>query len=119
VSKRNSDISVPEAGGIWYPLNRFLFVLIVVALATIAGYRFLPEFTQRADHERQIEALKTELDRQKQLYARHQLEERLLQSDQEYIGLRARDLLNLRKANETVYRLEPPHPDTSKMRRRE
>ena len=119
MSKRNSDLSASDAGGIWYPLNRFLFALIVVAIATIAGYRFLPEFTQRADQDRQIEVLKGEIDRQMQLYARHQLEEALLQSDPEYIGVKARDLLHLRKLNETVYRLEPPQPDTSRMRRRE
>lgn len=118
MSTRHSDSSDFEAGGIWRSLNRFLFALIVVAVATIAGYRFLPEFTQRDEQERLIEQLEAEIHKQQQLLARHQLEEALIQSeDPEFLGIHARDFLNLRKPGETVFRLDPPRPDTSHMRR--
>lgn len=120
MSKRHSDSQDIHAGGIWRSLNRFLFALIVVAVATIAGYRFLPEFTQRDDQERQLETLETEINKQQQLLARHQLEEALIQSeDPEFLGIHARDFLNLRKPGETIFRLEQAHVDTSRMRRNE
>ena len=60
MSTRNSDSSDHQAGGIWRPLNRFLFALIVVVVATVAGYRFLPEFTQRDEQEEMIEQLQAQ-----------------------------------------------------------
>ncbi len=39
--------------------------------------------------------------------------------DPEYIGLMARDRLDLMKEGETIYRLEPPKIDPSKMRLRQ
>ncbi len=119
MSALHAEYSNSQTGGIWHSLNRFLFALIVITVGTIAGYRFLPEFTQRADQQRQIEALKSEIDREKQLLTRRQREEALLKSDPEFIGLYARDRLDLRKQNETIFRLDGPRADTSKMRRRE
>jgi cell division protein FtsB len=116
VSTRYSDYSDHQTGGIWRPLNRFLFALIVVAVATIAGYQFLPEFTQKEEQERVIESLQAQIEQEKQVLARHRLEEALLQNeDPEFLGIQARDYLNLRKPNETIYRLEMPKPDTSRM----
>ena len=96
--------------------TRFLWLTFVVA--TIAGYRFLPEFTQRDEQERLIERLQADIEREQQLLAKYHLEEALLRNeDPEFLGIHARDYLNLRKQNETVFRLEPLRPDTSHMRR--
>lgn len=108
--------SDPYEGGIWPSLNRFLLVLIVVVIFTAVGYRMMPEIGRRKDQEAKIEALTTLINEQKQLLARYTREEYLLKFDPEYIGLIARDRLDLMKPGETIYRLEPPRPDQSRFR---
>ncbi len=49
--------------------------------------------------------------------ARHEREENLLRRDPEYVGMIARDHLDLMKEGETIYRLDPPKPNPSVMKR--
>ena len=105
------------SGGIWYFLNRLLFVLILLVLGAIAAYHFLPEVSKRRDQQARVEQLKMEVDQQRQLLIRNTRIEELLKHDPEYVGLIARDRLDLMKEGETIYRLEPPKPDKSRMRR--
>ncbi|MDQ3621577.1 MAG: septum formation initiator family protein [Verrucomicrobiota bacterium] len=80
------------------------------------GFSFLPEVKKRKEHETRIEELKTEIENQRMLLARHRREEFLLNNDPEYVGLIARDRLDLMKEGETIYRLDPPKMDPSRFR---
>lgn len=102
--------------GVWPSLNRFLLTLIVLSAAVPIGFSFLPEVKKRKEHETRIEELKAEIDNQRMLLARHRREESLLNNDPEYVGLIARDRLDLMKEGETIYRLEPPKIDPSRFR---
>jgi cell division protein FtsB len=104
------------SAGIWYSLNRFLFTFIVLTVAAVVGFHFLPEVSTRREQEARVNRLKTEVEREQQLLARNLREEELLKHDPEYIGIIARDRLDLMKEGETIYRIEPPKPDKSKMR---
>ena len=108
--------SNPHTGGRWHSLNRFLLTLIAVTIATVVGYRALPEVSKRRDQDQKIEALKTEIERQRRLLAMRSREEQLLIHDPEYIGLIARDRLDLMREGEVIYRIEPSKPDLSKFR---
>jgi cell division protein FtsB len=102
--------------GIWYFLNRLLFVLIVLTVGAIAAYHFLPEVTKRRDQEARVEELKLEVEKERQLLVRNTRAEELLKHDPEYVGLIARDRLDLMKEGETIYRFDPVKPDKSNMR---
>jgi cell division protein FtsB len=108
--------SAPPSGGIWHSLNRLLFVLIVLVLAMIAAYRFLPEVSKRRDQQTRVEQLKADVERERQLLVRNTRIEELLKHDPEYVGLVARDRLDLMKEGETIYRLDPATPDKARMR---
>jgi cell division protein FtsB len=103
-------------GGIWYFLNRLLCVLILLIVGAIAAYHFLPEVSKRRDQQARVEQLKLEVDKQRQLLIRNQRAEELLKHDPEYVGLVARDRLDLMKEGETIYRIDPPKPDRANMR---
>ena len=103
------------SGGIWYFLNRLLCVLILLVLGTIAAYHFVPEVSKRRDQQARVEALKVEVEKQRQLLVRNTRIEELLKHDPDYIGLVARDRLDLMKEGETIYRIDPPKPDKANM----
>jgi len=103
-------------GGIWYFLNRLLCVLIVLVLGAMAAYHFLPEVSKRRDQQARVEELKLAVEKQRQLLVRNQRIEELLMHDPDYLGLVARDRLDLMKEGETIYRFDPPKPDKSNMR---
>ncbi len=100
----------PPAGGIWHSLNRFLFTLIVLVLLTTVAYRMLPEIGKRKEQQARLDELKALVDKEKQTLARNLREENLLKLDPEYVGLIARDRLDLLREGETIYRLESPKP---------
>jgi cell division protein FtsB len=102
-------------GGLWTSLNRFVATLIVVIVATVIGYRMIPELGKERDQHARIDALRAEVETQKQLLAKRTREEYLLRNDPEYAGLIARDRLDLMKEGETIFRIEP-RVDPSKMR---
>ena len=114
-----TEYSSPPREGIWPSLNRFLLVLIGVTISSAIAYKELPQFSRRKEQEMQVEALKSQIDRQKQLLTRRQREATLLKNDPEYIGMIARDRLDVMKEGETVFRLERPRIDLSRMHRQE
>ena len=108
--------TAPPSGGIWYSLNRLLFVLIALVVAMICAYRFLPEVSKRRDQQTRVDVLKGEVERERQFLVRNLRIEELLKHDPEYVGLVARDRLDLMKDGETIYRIEAPKPDKTRMR---
>jgi cell division protein FtsB len=104
------------AGGIWYFLNRLLCVLIFLVLGSVAAYHFIPEVSKRRDQQARVDQLKLEVEQQRQLLIWNTRIEELLRLDPEYVGLIARDRLDLMKEGETIYRIDPIKPDKSKMR---
>ena len=103
--------------GIWNSLNRFVFTLLVLTVAAVIGYNWLPESAKRREAKKQVEELKSEVEKQEQKLARAQREADALQRDPNYVALIARDRLDLVQPGEKIYRLDPPKPDASKMRR--
>lgn len=93
-----------------------LFILIVLTMALICAYRFLPEVSKRRDQQTRVDQLKADVERERQLLVRNMRIEELLKHDPEYVALVARDRLDLMREGETIYRLEPPKPDKTRMR---
>lgn len=93
-----------------------MVTMIVVVLATILGYRFVPEVGRRREAEAYKQQLRAQIESEKMLLARRTREEVLIRKDPEYAGIVARDLLNLMRPGETIYRVEGPRIDTTKMR---
>ncbi|HEX8312230.1 MAG TPA: septum formation initiator family protein [Chthoniobacteraceae bacterium] len=110
------DFRSRPSGGIWHSLNRFVFTLIILSSAVPIGYSFLPEVQKRKEQDLRVEELKAEIEKQRMILARFQREENLLKHDPEYVGLVARDRLNMMKPGETIYRLDVPKPAPSTMR---
>lgn len=81
------------------------------------AYSFLPEVASRKQQKTRIESLKAEVEKQRMLLARYEREEMLLKRDPEFIGVIARDKLELMKDGETIYRLDDPQMDTTKFRK--
>jgi cell division protein FtsB len=102
--------------GIWHSLNKFLLTLIVLSISIPIAYSFMPEVKKRKVDEARIEELKGQVEHQRMMLARLQREEGLLKHDPEYIGLIARDRLDLMKEGETIYRVDTVKLDTSKFR---
>ena len=108
MSDLHGDHQTPHQGGIWHSLNKLLLVLIGAAICIPVAYSFMPEVKKRRDANARVEELKSQIDVQHMLLARLQREESLLKHDPEYNGLIARDLLELMKDGETIYRLDTP-----------
>lgn len=70
----------------------------------------------RRDKTARVEELTAEIHKARMILARHQREEHLLKHDPEYVGLIARDRLDLMKEGETIYRLDAPKPAPAQMR---
>ena len=111
-----STLRQPIKGGIWPALNRLMIVTIVLLVGTILGQRFLPEVGKRKEAEAKRDALQAMIDVERQRSTRLNREVALLQTDPEYIGLIARDRLDLMKEGEMIYRVENPR-DPGRMRR--
>ena len=110
------DFRSQPSEGIWHSLNRFLLTLIVLIAAVPMAYSFLPEVGKRKVADARIEELKAQIDTRRMELQKLQREENLLRSDPEYIGLIARDRLDLMKDGETIYRLDTPKADPAKFR---
>lgn len=102
--------------GIWTVLNRCVLALIVLAVSIPVAYSFLPEVIKRKQQDSRLEQLRSEVEKARMILARHQREETLLKHDPQYIETLARDLFDVMKPGETIYRIEPSVPATSQMR---
>ncbi len=103
-------------GGIWHSLNRLLIVLILTGIAGVAVVRFNPELTKRRAQQAILDQLKVEVEAARQEFQRNTREEKMLAHDPEYLGVIARDRLDLMREGEMIYRLEAPRADKVKMR---
>ena len=113
----DSGFKAQSGVGIWHSLNRFVFTLIVLAASVPIGYSFLPAVKEGKEHDAKIEQLKGEVEQERSKLARYQREEKLLRLDPEYLSIIARDRLDLMKDGETIYRIDPPKPSPSQMKR--
>ena len=104
------------AGGIWHSLNRLLIVLIVLGVGGIAAVRFNPELAKLRVQQTILDQLKVDVEAARQENQRNLREEKMLLLDPEYLGIIARDRLDLMKEGEMIYRLEAPRVDKGKMR---
>ncbi|MEA3209331.1 MAG: hypothetical protein QOE70_2388 [Chthoniobacter sp.] len=113
LSAARSDLQFSSpSGGIWHSLNRLLFTLIVLTLLVTIAYRMMPEIGKRRDQQTRVDELKAQVEKEKLNLGRSTREENLLKHDPEYVGLIARDRLDLMKEGETIYRLDSPKPGT-------
>jgi cell division protein FtsB len=113
----DSGFKAPSGAGIWHSLNRFVFTLIVMAASVPIAYSFLPAVKQGREHDAKIEQLKSDIEQERMKLSRYEREERLLRLDPEYLGIIARDRLDLMKEGETIYRIDPPKPSPLQMKR--
>ena len=104
------------SGGIWHSLNRLLIVLIGVVVVGLVGIRFNPENAKRRAQVAILDQLKLDVEQARQDLARNTREEEMLKHDREYVGLIARDRLDLMGEGETIYRLDPPRVEKGKMK---
>ncbi len=72
------------------------------------AYRMLPEISKRKDQQAQVEDLTAKVEKEKAVLNRNLREENLLKHDPAYVGLIARDRLDLMGEGETIYRLDGP-----------
>lgn len=100
----NTAVHVEKATGFLPVVNRFLFTMIVLTLATPAFYSFTPAVKKRRELEARVENLKSDIEQQRLVLQRHTREEGLLRRDAEYISLMARDRLDMMKEGETIFR---------------
>jgi cell division protein FtsB len=98
---------------VWHRLNRLVLALMVLAALVAIGCLFLPLLNVRRDQAERVEQLKGDIEKQKLALQRRQREVDLLQNDPAYIETIARDRLEVMKEGETIFRLDPPPPDTS------
>ncbi len=96
--------------GIWHSLNRLVLTLILLCAAVPIAYSFLPEVHKQKAQDSRIEELKAEIEKRRMVLIRHQREESLLKHDPEYVGMIARDRLDLMQEGETIYRIGAPPP---------
>ena len=110
------DFRSRPSPGIWHSLNRFVFTLIVLSAAVPIAYSFLPEVQKRKEQDARLEELTAAVEKQRMILARHQREEHLLKHDPEYVGMVARDRLDLMKVGESIFRIDPVKPAQSAMK---
>ena len=102
--------------GIWHSLNGLLGVLIVLMIAAVVAIRFNPENAKRRAQQAILNQLKLDVEQARQDFARNPREEEMLRHDREYVGLIARDRLDLMGEGETISRLDSPRAEKGKMR---
>ncbi len=90
--------------------------MIVCAFSIPIAYSFMPELKKRKAADARVDELTSQIEGQQMLLARLQREENLLKHDPEYVGLIARDRLDLMKEGETIYRLDSPRTSVAKPR---
>ena len=75
-------------------------------MLTTVAYRMLPEISKRKEQQARVDELTAQVAKEKEILTRNLREENLLKHDPEYVGLIARDRLDLMKDGETIYRLD-------------
>ena len=116
MSELVGDFRTAPSEGIWHSLSKFVLTLIVLSASVPIAYSFLPEVAQRKTQAALIESLKAQAEMEQMKLTRNQREENLLRRDPEYIGIIARDRLELMREGETIYRIDPPKTNPAKLK---
>ena len=102
----DEDEPLPES--IWQRVNRWLWALLVLTVIVIIVGAFLPELQKQKTERAERERLHRLIEEQKMFHARYTRQITWLQNDPEYLGIIARDRLNLMKEGESILIVEPP-----------
>ena len=98
----------PPTPSIWTRINRLLWVLLILTVVALIIGAFLPELEKQRVERDERARLTRLINEQRALLGRNKLKVGWLTNDPEYLGIVARDRLNLMKEGETILRIEPP-----------
>ena len=98
----------PPTPSIWTRVNRLLWVLLILTVVALIIGAFLPELEKQRVEREERARLTRLIDEQRTLLERNKRKVVWLVNDPEYLGIIARDRLNLMKEGETILRIEPP-----------
>lgn len=107
VAYYDEDYGLPPES-IWQRINRWLWALLILTVVAIVIGTFLPELQKQRTERAQRERLHRLIEEQKVLHSRYTREIGWLQNDPEYLGIIARDRLNLMQEGEAILLAEPP-----------
>ena len=96
---------------IWQRINRFLWILLILTMVGVIIGAFLPQLEKQRTERDERARLQRLIDEQRALYSRHEREMSWLTNSPEYLGIIARDKLEMMKDGETILRVEPPKND--------
>ena len=89
-------------------LSRVLHILIFLAIAILLTCWFRPLLRERQKQQRALQTLKEQVELERTLLNKRTRKLNLLQSDQSYLELLARDKLDMMKPGETIFRMDKP-----------
>jgi cell division protein FtsB len=101
------DFRARREATVWQRLNSVLRLLLALAVVLVIVSLFLPPYKKLGQGRTEIDNLQSQVNDQKILLARQTREVNLLKTDPTYLETMARDRLDLMKAGETIFRLEP------------
>lgn len=93
--------------GIWSKLTQAIVALVAVAVLLLIGMTYLPLIQQNEQYRRRIDALETELQKQRDISRQLQSEFDALRADPKTVERLAREKLGYAKTDETVIHFEP------------
>ena len=93
--------------GIWSWLTQVVVALVAIAALLLIGIAYLPVIQQNEQMRRRIDALDSELQKQKEESKRLQAELDALRTDPKTVERLAREQLDYAKPDETVVHFEP------------
>jgi cell division protein FtsB len=102
-----NDFRARRDATVWQRLNRILIILLGLAALLVVVSLFVPLQKKLSASRFENEKLEALVNDQKRSVARLNREVTLLRTDATYLETIARDRLDLMKAGETVFRLEP------------
>ena len=98
----------PPTPSIWTRINRLLWVLLILTVVVLIISAFLPQLEKQRIERDERARLTRLIDEQRALLERNKRKVVWLTNDPEYLGIIARDRLNLMKEGEMILRIEPP-----------
>ena len=92
----------------WHRLNRVVQALVILVFLFIVGIMFYPVWNKQQQMRQSLVALEHEHAEKTAILSDNKRRLNLLRTDSDYVETIARDLLNLMKPDETVFRVELP-----------
>ena len=92
----------------WQRLNRLLWALLILTVVVVVISAFLPELQKQRTERAELDRLHRLVEEQKVIHSKYTREVSWLQNDPEYLGIIARDRLNLMKEGEAILIVDPP-----------